>query len=86
MGRDSTNDIVVEQPVVSRKHARIYYNQDAGSTGDGAHRRGTPTYLRAPPIEHHSAKNRSQCEHQGGYDPNLHCYVHLIPFRGPPTM
>ena len=37
MGRESTNDIVVEQPVVSRNHARIFYNaqgywvQDLGS-------------------------------------------------------
>ena len=28
MGRESANDIVVEHPVVSRKHARIFY--DAG--------------------------------------------------------
>ena len=26
MGRESTNDIVVEHPVVSRNHARIFYN------------------------------------------------------------
>ncbi len=37
MGRDSTNDIVEEHPVVSRKHARIFQNaqgywlQDPGS-------------------------------------------------------
>ena len=37
MGRDSTNDIVEEHPLVSRKHARIFYNaqgywiQDVGS-------------------------------------------------------
>ena len=37
MGRESTNDIVVEHPVVSRNHARIFYNaqgywiQDLGS-------------------------------------------------------
>ena len=37
MGREATNDIVVEQPVVSRKHAMIYYRdsgfwiQDLGS-------------------------------------------------------
>ena len=37
MGREATNDIVVEQPVVSRKHAMIFYRdtgfwiQDLGS-------------------------------------------------------
>ena len=37
LGRESTNDIVVEQPVVSRNHARIFFNaqsywiQDLGS-------------------------------------------------------
>ena len=37
MGRESTNDIVVEQPAVSRRHASIFYNaqgywiQDLGS-------------------------------------------------------
>lgn len=37
MGREATNDIVVEQPLVSRKHAMIFYRdtgfwiQDLGS-------------------------------------------------------
>ena len=41
MGRDSTNDIVVEQPVVSRKHARIYYDEQGYWIQDMGSQNGT---------------------------------------------
>ena len=45
---------------------------------------GTPTYPPAPAKEHHAARNRSQCEYQGGYDAKLHCYFHFQPLSCSP--
>ena len=57
MGRESTNDIVVEQPIVSRNHARIFYNAQGYWIQDLDSQNGTFVNGQGIAQQPHSLKN-----------------------------